>query len=149
MKTHVTIKGKEISLVSEDAYTSRFTVNELLLALDESEVEVYEKCPCGGVNGKNHPHAGTNFKEGSGKCIRCGRSFDETPEQKPFSVENPPARGEEFWSVYPNMKCTLIAQHFNYYNHDDNVYFLRQNNCFRTREEAEAALARVLIALKG
>lgn len=108
MKTHVTIKGKEISLVSEDAYTSRFTVNKLLLALDESE-----------------------------------------PEQKPFSVENQQENEQECWHIEIINGSPYVYSSFFIKDSHIASKLLSTGNYYRTEEEAEAALKRVLQALKS
>lgn len=78
-----------------------------------------------------------------------GLSFEKKEEQKPFSVDNPPKEGERYWFIGKHYEGYLYTNHTVY---GDDIYDnnnLSQNNCFRTKEEAEAALSRVLQALKS
>jgi hypothetical protein len=45
------------------------------------------KCSCGrGTNGKYHPHAGTFFKTGNGKCTSCSKEFPDEVSTPPSEV---------------------------------------------------------------
>lgn len=76
-------------------------------------------------------------------------ALDETPEQKPFSVENPPREFDKYYFVLLNNQEYLFTTFTSWRNRKIDKQRLSQNNCFRTKEEAEAALKRVLQALKS
>lgn len=67
---------------------------------------------------------------------------------KPFSVDNPPKEEEHYFYVggeYELKVCNVL-----WFKEDGtDISNLTQGNCFRTKEEAEAALSRVLQALKS
>jgi len=77
-----------------------------------------------------------------------GLTFEKKEEQKPFSVDNPPKEEEHYFYVggeYELKVCNVL-----WFKEDGtDISNLTQGNCFRTKEEAEAALSRVLQALKS
>lgn len=79
-----------------------------------------------------------------------GLTFEKKEEQKPFSVDNPPLNGSEYWYIENDAKNGMHPTLAEFYKDAlFSVKTLSQGNCFRTQEEAEAALSRVLQALKS
>lgn len=76
-----------------------------------------------------------------------GLSFEKKEEQKPFSVENPPEPSDRYYYLKIAMGEAKVSEAI--FNSGYDRFNLTQNNCYRTKEEAEAALSRVLQSLKS
>lgn len=154
MKTHVIINGKEVTLPHNPSLvdTNGIILKDLLLALDEScdcEDRTFwcEKC-------KKEPDIcvreleACSCKDCFKKTIELSDKLFPTPEpQKPFSVDNPPREFDKYYFVLLNNQEYFFTTFTSWRNRKIDKQRLSQNNCFRTREEAEAALKRVLQAL--
>jgi hypothetical protein len=121
MKTHVTINGNEISFA-----------------------------------GRSDDGKGNISSRGAESVVNDillaldGISFEKKEEQKPFSVDNPPLNGSEYWYIENDAKNGMHPTLAEFYKDVlFSVKMLSQGNCFRTKEEAEAALSRMLQALKS
>lgn len=128
--------------------------NSLLLALDGISFEKKEENDI--TRSKNamvfsggHGHSGVSVG-GMGSSGSNWRPAKE--EQKPFSVDNPPKKFATYWYL------DITGEHDRKYqlknasyesDSDFDTNNLSIGNCFHTRELAEAALSRVLQALKS
>lgn len=156
MKTHVTINGKEVTLPHNPSLvdTNGIILKDLLLALDEScdcEDRTFwcEKC-------KKEPDIcvrefeACSCKDCFKKTIELSDKLFPTPEpQKPFSVDNPPEDEQVCWYIELINGSPYVYSSFFIKGSHIASKLLSTGNCYRTEEEAEAALKRVLQALKS
>ena len=104
----VTINGAKISLLEGSDHIGNVVsqrLNSLLLCLDGLTFEKKEeRCNCEEMTckikcTKNHTcHAYS--------CEKCNRGLEykDSEEQKPFSVDNPPLNGSEYWYIENDAK---------------------------------------------
>lgn len=123
MKTHVTINGKEIRLIQQSIF---YNMGDDVIERELNEEQVRLNVLLLALD---------------------GISFEKKEEQKPFSVDNPPKEGETYFHIISSPSLIITEECF--VDDDYDEHCVSQNNCFRTKEEAESALSRVLQALKS
>lgn len=124
MKTHVTIKGVQFELKKPVIVKQAYVNDEMVDAF---------------------VHIGSDSE-----WNKLLLALDESePEQKPFSVENPPENEQACWHIEIINGSAYVYESFFIKDSRAGSKLLSTGNLFRTREEAEAVLKRVLQALKS